>query len=311
MQLVCLPSVEDPKGGIIIMGQDRRAQFLVETAWLEEHLHDPELRIVDMRGYVRTVSKDGAQVAVYEGAPNEYAQEHIPGAVYVDWTQDIVDHNDPVEAQIASPERFAEAMQRVGIGDNHLVVVYDTHPASQFATRLWWALYYYGHTRVVVLNGGLPKWKREGRPLDNVKPSYPPATFTPQRQPQLRATAEEVLSLIGRPGVTLVDARDSGQYNGTVIRGDGRPGHIPGALSLPREELIDPSDGTFRSTEELQRIFEDAHVAQDQRVVAYCNGGVAATSVLFSLAMLGYPQLTNYDGSWNEWGSRQDLPVEV
>jgi thiosulfate/3-mercaptopyruvate sulfurtransferase len=296
----------------MIMGQERRSQFLVETAWLEEHLHDPELRIVDMRGYVRTVVNDGLQVAVYEGAPEEYEQEHIPGAVYVDWTQDIVDHDDPVEAQVASPERFAEAMQRVGIDDHHTVVAYDTHPASQFATRLWWALTYYGHTRVVVLNGGLPKWKREGRPLEHGKSSSPESVvFTPQRQPQLRATTEEVLSLIGRQHVTLVDARDSGQYDGTVVRGDGRPGHIPGALSLPREELIDPSDGTFRSTEELQRIFADAHVAQDKRVVAYCNGGVAATSVLFSLAMLGYPQLTNYDGSWNEWGTRQDLPVEV
>jgi thiosulfate/3-mercaptopyruvate sulfurtransferase len=296
----------------MIMGQERRSQFLVETAWLEEHLHDPELRIVDMRGYVRTVVNDGLQAAVYEGAPEEYEQEHIPGAVYVDWTQDIVDHDDPVEAQVASPERFAEAMQRVGIGDHHTVVAYDTHPASQFATRLWWALTYYGHTRVVVLNGGLPKWKREGRPLAHGKSSSPESVvFTPQRQPQLRATAEEVLSLIGQQHVTLVDARDSGQYDGTVVRGDGRPGHIPGALSLPREELIDPSDGTFRSTEELQRIFADAHVAQDKRVVAYCNGGVAATSVLFSLAMLGYPQLTNYDGSWNEWGTRQDLPVEV
>jgi thiosulfate/3-mercaptopyruvate sulfurtransferase len=286
---------------MMMMGQDRRSQFLVETAWLEEHLHDSEVRIVDMRGYVRTISKDGEQVAVYEGAPAEYEQEHIPGAVYVDWTQDIVDHNDPVEAQIASPERFAEAMQRVGIGDHDLVVAYDTHPASQFATRLWWALTYYGHTRVVVLNGGLSKWKREGGPLEHGRLAPPaPAIFTPQRQSQLRATAEEVLSLIGQQHVTLVDARDSGQYNGTIVRGDGRAGHIPGALSLPREELIDPSDGTFRSTEELQRIFSAAHVAQDKHVVAYCNGGVAATSVLFSLAMLGYPQLTNYDGSWNE-----------
>lgn len=295
------------------MGQDdRRSQFLVETAWLEEHLHAPEIRIVDMRGYVRTVSKGGEQVAVYEGAPEEYEQEHIPGAVYVDWTQDIVDHNDPVEAQVASSEQFAAAMQRAGIGDNHIVVAYDTHPASQFATRLWWALTYYGHTRVVVLNGGLLKWKREGRPLEHGKPaSLTPAVFTPQRQPALRATAEEVLSLIGQRDVTLVDARDSGQYNGTVVRGDGRAGHIPGALSLPREELIDPSDGTFRSAEELQRIFANAHIAQDKRIVAYCNGGVAATSVLFSLAMLGYPQLSNYDGSWNEWGVRQDLPVEV
>ncbi|GLV56254.1 sulfurtransferase [Dictyobacter sp. S3.2.2.5] len=293
------------------MEQERRSQFLVETDWLEENLFDPAIRVVDMRGYVKTVVKEGKQEAVYTGAPDEYAQEHIPGAVYIDWTQDIVNHDDPVEAQLAPASQFADAMARVGIGDQHLVVVYDTHPASQFATRLWWALNYYGHTRVVVLNGGFAKWKREGRPVDRIIPSYPRATFTPKPRPELRATAEEVLALVNQKGTTLVDARDSGQYTGTVVRGAGRAGHIPGAISLPREELINPEDGTFRSTEELQHIFKTANLEPEQHVVAYCNGGVAATTVLFSLAMLGYPQLTNYDGSWNEWGTRQDLPVEI
>ncbi|GCE12736.1 sulfurtransferase [Tengunoibacter tsumagoiensis] len=295
------------------MSQER-SSFLVETSWLAEHLDDADLRIVDMRGYVRMQPRpgvEGAHDAQYVGAPEEYAHEHIPGAVYLDWSKDIVDLNDEVEAQIALPEDFAAAMGRVGIGDQTLVVAYDAHPASQFATRLWWALRYYGHERVVVLNGGLPKWKSEQRPLATAISSYPPATFTPHVQPQLRATAEDVLTMIGQQGVTLIDARDSGQYTGKVIRGEGRAGHIPGALSLPREELIDPRNGTFRSNEELQRIFAGAHVEPQHHIVAYCNGGVAATTVLFSLAMLGYPQLTNYDGSWNEWGVRQDLPVEL
>ncbi|HLZ62432.1 MAG TPA: sulfurtransferase [Ktedonosporobacter sp.] len=288
-----------------------RDHFLVETSWLAEHLKDPNLRIVDMRGYVRNVVRDGVPDAEYTGARDEYAQGHIPGALYIDWTSDIVDPDDEVEAQVASPERFKEAMERLGIGDQHLVVAYDAHPASQFATRLWWALNYYGHTRVVVLNGGLPKWKRENRPLESAIPAYPPATFTPAVQPQLRATAEEVLALIGQEGVQLVDARDEGQYSGKVVRGHGRAGHIPGALSLPREELIDPQTGTFRSNGELQQVFSAAQVSPEEHIVAYCNGGVAATTVLFSLAMLGYPNLTNYDGSWNEWGKRQDLPTEV
>jgi thiosulfate/3-mercaptopyruvate sulfurtransferase len=291
--------------------EPERNRFLVETSWLAEYLHDPQLRIVDMRGYVRTVERDGVQDALYVGARNEYEQGHIPGAVYIDWSSDIVDPDDTVEAQIAPPARFAELMGRLGIGEQHLVVAYDNHPTSQFATRLWWALHYYGHDAVVVLNGGLSKWKRENRRLTNVVPAYPPTVFTPVVQPQLRATAEDILAFFGQRDVTLVDAREHGQFTGEIVRGHGRPGHIPGALSLPREEVIDPEMGTFRSNEELANIFSSAGVVPEQHVVVYCNGGVAATTILFSLAMLGYPRLTNYDGSWNEWGKREDLPTEV
>ena len=287
-----------------------RSRFLIETSELAERLDDPSLRIVDMRGYVSTSERDGVQHAEYLGAREEYEQSHIQGAVYIDWTRDIVDLADPVEAQVASPQRFTEAMQRLGIGDEHLVVAYDAHPASQFATRLWWALNYYGHDRVVVLNGGLRKWQRENLPMTAAIPNYAPAIFTSRVQPQLRATADDVLSLLHKPGVALIDARDSGQYSGAIAREHGRAGRIPGALNIPREELIDASIGTFRSNEELSQVFFQAHLSPSEHIVAYCNGGVAATTVLFSLAMLGYPSLTNYDGSWNEWGSRQDLPVE-
>ncbi len=288
-----------------------RGQFLVETSWLAEHLNDPHLRVVDMRGYVRTVEHDGVQDALYVGARDEYEEGHIPGALYIDWSSDIIDPDDVVEAQVAPAARFAALMGRLGIGDQHLVVAYDAHPASQFATRLWWALNYYGHDQVVVLNGGLPKWQRENRPLETTIPTYPPVTFTAVPQPQLRATAEDVVSFLGQQGVRLVDARERGQYTGELVRGHGRPGHIPGALNIPREELIDPATGTFRSNDELVRIFANSGVKPEDHVVAYCNGGVAATTILFSLAMLGYPKLTNYDGSWNEWGKRQDLPTEL
>lgn len=287
-----------------------RTRFLVETGWLAEHLQDPNLRIVDMRGYVRSVMvSPGVQDALYVGAPEEYAQEHLPGAVYIDWTRDIVDLDDPVSAQVASAEKFAQTLERLGIGDEHLVVAYDTHPASQFATRLWWALTYYGHANAAVLNGGLPKWQRENLPLNAEVPTYPPTKFTPRVQPGLRATAQDVLAVLNQSGTRLIDARDAGQYSGAQSRGHGRAGHIPGALNVPREELIAP-DGTFRSNEELRAVFAGADVQPEERVIAYCNGGVAATSVLFSLALLGYPTLSNYDGSWNEWGSRADLPIE-
>jgi thiosulfate/3-mercaptopyruvate sulfurtransferase len=290
--------------------QSERSRLLAETDWLAEHLHDADLRIVDIRGYVRTVQHGNTQEALYVGAREEYEQAHIPGAVYLDWTRDIVDLDNPVEAQIAPPDLFAKAMERVGIGDQQLVVIYDSHPASQFATRLWWALTYYGHQHTMVLNGGFPRWQREERPLTAEVPTYPPTKFTPVVQPVLRATAQEVQAAIGQAGTLLVDARDRGQYTGEVTRAHGRSGHIPGAISLPREELM-AGDGTFRSNEQLGQIFAQKQLKPDERIIAYCNGGVAATTLLFSLAMLGYPALTNYDGSWNEWGSRADLPTEV
>lgn len=288
-----------------------RSQFLVETSWLAEHLNDPHIRIVDMRGYVRTVERNGVQDALYVGARDEYVQAHLPGAVYIDWSSDIVDPGDSISAQIAPVTRFASVLGGLGIGDQHLVVAYDGHSTAQFATRLWWALKYYGHDQVVVLNGGFAKWQRENRPLEVHIPTYPAATFTPLVQPQLRATAAEVLSQLGNQHIAMIDARDRRQYSGAVVRRPGRPGHIPGALNIPRDDVIDPATGTFRSNEELTKIFSNAGIQPQQQVVAYCNGGVAATTILFSLAMLGYPHLTNYDGSWNEWGSRQDLPAEV
>src|SRR5438309_3788267 len=230
-----------------------RSQFLVETSWLAEHLNDPHIRIVDMRGYVRTVERNGVQNVQYVGARDEYEQGHIPGAIYLDLSSDIVDLGDAVKAQVAPAERFAEVIGSLGIGDQHLVVAYDAHPSAQFATRLWWALNYYGHDQVVVLNGGFNKWQHEQLPLETTIPTYPPAIFTAVTQPQLRATANDVLSSLGQQGIVLIDARDRGQYTGKLVRRHGRPGHIPGALNITREEVIDPATGTFRSNAELAR----------------------------------------------------------
>jgi len=286
--------------------------LLASPDWLAAHLDDPDVRIVDMRGFVRTVeTAPGQQAAAYEGAVEEYAEGHIPNAIYLDWTRDIVDLDAPVKAQVASPERFAAELGRRGIGDDSLVVAYDAHPASQFATRLWWALRYYGHERAMVLDGGLRAWRQEGRPLTIDLPRFPAATFTPRVQPNWRATGEQVLAGLGDASRVLVDARDVGQYGGAVRRAEGRAGHIPGAISLPREELIDPATGRFRPEGELRDIFARRGVSAERPVTAYCNGGVAATSVLFALALTGHEGLTNYDGSWNEWGERTEWPVEV
>jgi thiosulfate/3-mercaptopyruvate sulfurtransferase len=285
---------------------------LVQTGWLAEHLEDPDLRVVDIRGYVKKRDLgNGRQEAEYLAARDGYDEAHIPGAVYIDWTRDITDPDEPVPVQVASPHRFAELMDSLGIGDNTHVVVYD-HVGGQFATRLWWALMYYGHDLVSVLDGGWRKWIAENRPTTTEVPTPEPAAFTPNLRPEWRAGAEEVLAA-SREGDTLIlDARDEGQYIGEVVRGKGRGGHVPDARHLHADTLLDPESGTFRSDEELAEKLREAGVPKekDEPIIAYCNGGVAATVPLFALHRLGYKNLTNYDGSWNEWGMREDLPAE-
>ena len=250
---------------------------LVGTDWLAAHLHDPNLRVIDIRGYVHHIDDGkGNMEVVYAAAPDEYAAGHIPGAVNVDWTRDITDPDDPVPIQIAPPARFAAWASGAGIGDTTHVVIAD-HQGTTLATRLWWCFTYYGHDRGrLVLDGGWKKWSAEHRPTTTDVPTIPAATFTPHTRPALRKTIDEVAAISSGRTARLIDARPHDQYAGGVIR-SGRAGHIPGAVSLPAPTLIDPQTGTWKSDAELAAIIHDAGVTGDEPIVAYCGGGVAAT----------------------------------
>lgn len=282
---------------------------LVETEWLAAHLDDPQVRIIDIRGEVKTVAlEDGRRQSEYVASREEYDVGHIPSAYFVDWTSDIVDPDDPIPAQIAPPERFAALMASFGIGDESAVVIYDQRGGT-FATRLWWALTYYGHDRVAVLNGGWLKWVAEGRPTStDVPQAVEGVTFTPKAGRLGRKTGQEVLEHVQLGDALIVDALRHEQYTGEVARGGAASGHIPGALNLPYVDLFTP-EGTWKSDDDLRATIADAGLAgEDRPIVAYCGGGVSATAVLFALDRLGRHG-HNYDGSWNEWGNNPNFPV--
>jgi thiosulfate/3-mercaptopyruvate sulfurtransferase len=279
---------------------------VVSAEWLRANLGEPGLRVVDIRGRVLPPGNDPR----YVPRPAEYAEGHVPGAVFVDWTRDIVDRSDPVPVQIAKPAAFAAKMGELGIGDDTLVVAYDDY-RHIFAGRLAWALRYYGHDAVRILDGGWTSWLGGGHPSTRevVRPAS--ACFTPRPRPALRKTADDVASALGRDDVLLLDARPADQYEGTASAA-ARAGHIPGARNVPYPRLVDAQTGKFLGRDGLARAFDEAGIDVanlPREVVVYCNGGVSCTVPLQALEILGRNDVAVYDGSWNEWGNDERRPV--
>ncbi len=223
-------------------------ELLTETAWVEEHLGDPDVRIVDCD-------------------PREaYRRAHIPGAVGV---EDNYWKNPDDRTYVMTPDQFAGEMAKRGIGGDTLVIAYDGF-GSLYATRFWWVLTYYGHDRVKVLNGGWNKWLAEGRPVDNKGPAYPSAKFTPKIAPAWLATAADLNSRLGQSGSISLDVRSDEEYTGENPRGTKRGGRVPGAVHLEWLNLVTADDiRTFKPAAELRGLFEQAGVTPDKRITPY------------------------------------------
>ncbi len=275
---------------------------LVTTGWLAGELGRPGLRVVDGSMYLPTSGRDAAK---------EYARAHIPGALFFDLDASS-DRGSALPHMLPSPEAFAARMGHLGIGDGDDVVVYDGSGGNLSAARVWWMFRVFGHPDVALLDGGIGKWRSEGRPLETGGTVLPPATFTARPVPADKVVALPAVHAAMVDGRTqIVDMRSAGRFTATEPepRQGLRGGHIPGSLNLPYDTMVG-GDGTVLTTDLLRRRLADAGVDPSRPLIATCGSGVSACTLLHALHLLGYDHAGLYDGAWTEWGGRDDTPVE-
>ncbi|HEU0156353.1 MAG TPA: sulfurtransferase, partial [Stellaceae bacterium] len=239
-----------------------RPEALVSTAWLAAHLNDPHVRVLD---------SSYKQPGITPTARADYDAGHIPGAAFFD-IDDVAEPGTSLPHMIPSAERFASKMAERGIGDDDRVIVYDTVGLSS-AGRAWWMLRLFGHDNVALLDGGLPRWRAEGRPLETTTPRIPPRTFTVRSRPELVRDKAALIADLGVHREQVVDARAAGRFEGAAPETwpGRRQGHIPGSRNLPFDKVTDPQTRQIRSAEELRALFDEAGVRLDRRIVTSCG----------------------------------------
>jgi thiosulfate/3-mercaptopyruvate sulfurtransferase len=267
-----------------------RPELLVDTAWLAQHLNDPNIRILDMRA-------------------RGYGDGHIPEAVFLD--NNWIRNPKAPPTFLPTPQEFEALMAKLGISNSTRVIAYDER-GGIYATRLWWIMNHYGHSNVAVLDGGWVKWTAEERTTTTSSPAVTPAKFAVKPGTVKVATADQIKAAINNPKIKLIDARTQAEIDGKDLRNIKRGGFIESSIAVYWEDTLDATTKAFKPAAEIAKLYRDKGITSNDDVVVYCQVGMRASHDLFTLALIGHDltKLANYYGAWEEWGNREDTPIK-